>query len=138
VNTRLANVTVALAAVTAFVLAGCSPTEDPDSGPAMPKPVSFEGKVDPALVGNWSTKDLHSVITLFKGGEALILAVAKTPGGEAKSQYAGQWLSTPNDLLLKYSVPGQGDTTVKYGYKLADGKLTLTSGIGTKTEYQIK
>lgn len=127
---------VAGAAAILFLSAGCSPPEEPDAGPPMPKKVLFEGKVDAALVGKWSTKDGHSVIDLSSDGKANIVAVASTPGGKQKTEYAGEWLSTPDDLLLKYVVPLQGESTVKYAFKLAGSHLTLTSGIGTKTEYQ--
>ena len=131
-------VVAALCVATASLLQSCQPAEEEDSGPSKPKAVTFEGKVEPKLVGSWLSADGKAGLDLRSDGSAEILASSDSPSGPVKNHLKGSWLTDGDNLLLKYSVAYQPATTIAYPYQLSGKTLTLTSSNGTKTAYQKK
>lgn len=117
---------------------GCSHGSDDVDEPATPKAVSFEGQVEPTLVGNWATASGKSTFDLQKDGSAIIVSVSATPGGDVKSTLKGSWLVSGSNLRLKYTREGQSETVVQYPFVVSGDHLTLQSHGKLKTEYQRK
>lgn len=121
-----------------LALIGCNGPEG-DDGPPMPKFVEFEGKVDPQLVGFWKSEGGRSGLDLTEDGSAKILTVSASPKGDVRSTLEGNWLCKDKDLLLRYTAPGQPQSTVKYRFELSGDSMTLIQGSGRmKTVYKRK
>lgn len=119
-----------------LIAAGCDPgASESDEGPAKPKVVAFQGEVDPSFVGLWKTAKETSCLDLRKDGTAKIMSAVPTPKGIEKASIDGKWLVSNGNLLLKYTVPNQTETTVKYPATLAGKQLTLDQGSRSKMVY---
>lgn len=123
---RFSGAAAAIAA--AALLAGCGNRAgaDDDEAPAVtPKPVAFEGQVDAKFAGTWQTADGHSKLEMGKDGKLHVTSMIPGPGGLSKSEVSGAWVASGGDLLFKYSLAGQPESTVKYHATLKDDQLTL-------------
>ena len=102
----------------------------------QPQAVTFSGKVDPQFVGDWRTQNGRSELDLAKGGRLKIFTVFATPKGDDKASFDGAWLiSSEGNLLLKYTVPHQSETKLKYKTKLEGSKMTLVQNNGINEVY---
>ncbi len=122
-TSRAAKMATALAV--AFLIVGCKPPEEDDSGPPKPPLVAFTGAADGKFVGNWKTADGRSGLDMSKDGSLSILAVAATPSGDRKSNLKGSWLFDGTYLLLKYADGGQPELVIRYTPTLSGNTLTL-------------
>jgi hypothetical protein len=123
-----------------WIPAGCNPAgSSPGDEPAQPRTISFQGKVDPAFVGNWTATKGGSGLQLGKDGHATILTSTPTPGGLSHGKLDGSWLVQGGNLLLKYKVTKQPEVTIQYKTVLSGNTLTLlTAGARLKTVYTRK
>jgi len=126
-----------LIGVTLLVMAaGCKPApSETDDTPPKPAAVAFEGTVDPKFVGTWKTAKETSCLDLRKDGSAQILSAHPSPRGIVKSTLEGSWLVSGGDLLLRYTVPHQTETIVKYPATLSGNKMILVQGSKSKESY---
>lgn len=127
-----------MAAVGAFATGGCKPEADDGEAAILPKTITFEGKIDPAFVGRWSTPGDASALDLAKNGALKISSKVRTPGGVSNSEFSGRWLASGDKLLLRYAEPS-GETTLEYTAKLEGNTLVLQQPGGRlKTTYKRK
>lgn len=104
-------------------LVGCGPNEeDAPFEPPAPKAIAFEGKIDPAYVGDWSTDSKLSQLTLEESGKASMVNVAP---GRGKSESKGEWKLSDGHLLFKLEGAAEGMVT-RYAAKLDGDRLHLT------------
>ena len=124
------------AALVAVASLGCKGPADEDDGPSIvPKAVAFEGRVDPAYVGNWKSADGSAGLALDKEGNVTIDQAITAANGRSTSKVRGKWLVSGGDLLLDYPERSGGETTVKYGAKVSARELALKHG-STTTIYR--
>ena len=81
-----------------LLLAGCS-TEEPPAAPSGPK---FEGKIDASLVGEWSTPDGKSKMSLKADGTSRFATHVETGHGPATDEATdGRWLFSDGRLMIQ-------------------------------------
>lgn len=87
----------ALIVFTAIALSGCN-SEQEEMVPSEPPAIAFEGKVDPALVGQWETESKLSSLDLGSDGAAAMTNVAP---GRGTSTAKGEWRVSEKRLLFR-------------------------------------
>ena len=114
------------ALVLAASVVGCKPDTEDESGPPKPVSVAFNGKIDPRVVGAWTSADGSNAMELSKEGN-LLLSVSSPghPGPPAKLE--GQWLVDGERLMLQYRNKDGSEQTLGYSMKLAGNRLTLST-----------
>lgn len=116
----------------AIFFMGCNGNQD-DEGLAKPKQISFDGKVDPQLVGSWKTSDGGSQVDLQKDGSLKIISVIHSQNGASKSSVDGSWLASDGKLKFKYPQAGQPDVVLQYDATISGKDLKLKQSGGRLT-----
>jgi hypothetical protein len=124
----------------AIGVVGCKAPDDGLEPAFVPQVHAFEGKVDPKLVGTWTTADGVSTLDFAKDGTLNIQTLRPTPSGKSKSSVEGKWLASDGSLVFKYGDAAHGDTVLKYVTSM-EGSNTMSlqqEGGRQKTVYKRK
>ncbi|RYG37520.1 hypothetical protein EON81_06500 [bacterium] len=123
-----------------LVLGGCNPAEDEETAEKPAPPVSFDGKIEPKLVGVWELKSGgKSTMRLNGDGTSQILSVVKMFKDEQKADIPGIWLVKDSRLVMQRKGPDGKELTLDYDYTLdpAGQSLQLSiPGRKSKQTYQ--
>ena len=119
----------------AVLAVGCKSADDDVEPIVKPKPVSFEGKVDPSYAGDWSDSGKSSHLELKPDGSATIELTTSSQAGRSTSHLKGKWLVQDGNLFMQYEDASKETTTLKYAAKLSGSKLVLQSGGHLSTTY---
>jgi len=115
-----------VAAVAAtMMIVGCKNADDEFAPAFVPKTYAFEGKVEQKFVGNWSSTDGISKMDIAKDGTLSIDTTTRSMAGKAVTHVSGQWLSSGDSLMFRYSIGTQPQTVLKYKATLSGSTLTL-------------
>jgi len=132
---------LALAATILPIVAaiGCKGAADDTEPAVVPKAVAFAGKVEPRFAGMWKATAGDDTLDLGKDGALAIESVTNSVAGKSKNRVKGSWLASGEGLVFRYADASGGETTLKYGAKLAGDTLVLQqSGGRLKTTYRRK
>jgi hypothetical protein len=111
-------------AVLCLGFVGCSKGEEAlVDEPLKALPKAFEGKVDESLVGQWSTPDHKSSLTLNKDGTARMLATIGTRIGPQKIDSKMEWKVQSQTINFK----DDKDAISHYDFKVTGKELKLVS-----------
>ena len=123
-------------ALSTAVAVGCKgPGDDIVQVPA-PRPVTFQGKVDPKFTGDWKSAVGGSSLHLATDGSMKAKSEMQTMKGKSVTDVSGKWLVDGDSLVLQYAMASR-QVSVKYSAALSGSTLTLTQG-RLKTVYKRK
>ncbi len=121
------------------LITGCKGSSDDLAQGSQPKPVVFEGSVDPKYVGVWKGVNGLTTMDLHKDGSMKIETISESRNGKNDLTVTGQWKVSGPNLLFDYSAKGKGSTILKYSAVLAGKTLTLQQkGMRLKMVYKRK
>jgi hypothetical protein len=128
----------ATALAAAVLSAGCKSDQEYAQA-SQPKPVIFDGKVDPKFVGVWKSTNGLSTMDLQKDGSVKIETISNSRNGPNDNKVSGEWRASGSNLLFHYDSKQSGSVILKYSAVLAGKTLTMQqTGMKLKMVYKRK